>query len=287
MQDNIAGFHEPLITVLYDYIFNIIGFSLTLASIFMIILVGTKVATYFANPGGNFDPYILVRPILILAALSFYEPLVETLLIEPVGYITQITEQGALAVTGAANRQEFEEQSQNTITNIQDTSVNPDGSTGDGVYDILQMNPGLEFMHMLLSFIARIAIAFMLLWQLVYKGIYLVLGIFVLPFSLIPGNGDVVKKWFFGFLSVLLWVPILEILQTIFIILARVTGSGSFFSSDTLLSIAVQFMMIMLIFRTPRYANYLVTAGADSGSGFTSNIISQPSLASYRYIRGK
>lgn len=293
MEERILNIHEDVFTVLFTYVGQMIGYAQIIASIFMAILVGSKVMSYFANPGGNFDPYVLVRPILILAALVLYQPLIDFLLIEPVNLITGITEQGALSVTGAIDSQNFEEYFENAITNIEDTSVNDDGSQGDGVYDFLQLNSGLEFLHLIIFFVARVVAAYILLRQLIYKGIYLVLGIFVLPFSLIPGNSDVVKKWFFGFLAVLLWLPVLKILQTIIILIGQSAGigqpGGSMFSNaaDILVSIALQVLMVIAVFRTPNYANFMVTAGSGSGSRFTDAPFTQPTMAAYRYLRGK
>lgn len=287
MEERILNIHQDVFTVLFTYVGQMIGYAQIIASIFMAILVGSKVMSYFANPGGNFDPYVLVRPILILGALVLYEPLVDFLLIQPVDLITGVTEQGALSVTGAIDGQNFENYFESTITDIQDTSVNEDGSQGDGVYDLLQLNPGLEFLHLILFFVARVIAAYILLRQLIYKGIYLVLGIFVLPFSLIPGNGDVVKKWFFGFLAVLLWLPVLKILQTIIILISQSAGTESLFSADALLSIALQVLMVIAVLRVPSYANFMVTAGSGSGSRFTTSPFSQPGLAAYRYIRGR
>lgn len=287
MEERILNIHQAVFDNLFVYIDQIIIYVQILASIFMAILVGTKVMSYFANPAGNFDAYILVRPILILIALVLYNPLINYLLLEPVELVTLITEEGGRSVTGALDGAAFEGFYEDTMTTVQDTSTNEDGSQGDGVYDILQLNPFLEFLHLLLFLAARVVAAYILLRQLIYKGIYLVLGVFVLPFSLIPGNSDVVKKWFFGFLSVLLWLPVLKVLQTIIILIGRSTGSGDLFDVDALLSIALQLLMVIAILRVPSYANYMVTAGSGSGGRFSFAPMTQPSTAAYKYVTGK
>lgn len=283
MQQRIANLNIELTELIYDYIANIIGYAQGIAALFMVILVGYKVMTYFVNPGGNFDPYILVRPILILVVLSLYNPLIEYLVIVPVDLIADITEAGALSVVGTNNLSEAMEATVETV------AMPSTGDTAIGMYEILQLHPVLELVHLVISFIAKIAIVFMLLWQLLYKGIYLILGVFVLPLSLIPSNGDVVKRWFFGFVSVLLWIPVLTILQTIIILLTQIAESEGLFRANSLLLIAMQFIMLMMIFRTPRYANYLVSAGADTsgGTGFNSDVVVGPAAASYRRMRGK
>lgn len=275
MEERILNIHASVFEELFKYIEQTVEYSYAIASIFMAILIGSKVITYFVNPAGNFDAYILVRPILILVALVSYDELVDFLLIEPVNLITGAVEQGALTVTGAFDTDKFQEYYQDTMTTVQDTSVNEDGSEGDGVFDFLQLNSYLELMHLIIFFAARVVGGYILLRQLVYKGIYLVLGIFVLPFSLIPGNGGVVKKWFFGFLAVLLWLPVLKILQTIIILIGQAVGNGF---ADVLLSIALQILMVMAVLNVPKYANFMVSEGSGSGSNFSGSPFLQTGL---------
>ncbi len=269
---------------LFDYVAGIIKYSYALAAILMIILVGSKVISYFANPAGNLDPYVLVKPILIVAALALYKPLVDLVLFSPTDIIAGITEEAAQRVTNSPSAQAFEDSYSSSITHIQDTSTNQDGSQGDGVYDVVQVSPFLEVMHLIIYFIASVVAGYIMLRQLIYKGIYFVLGIFALPLAMIPGNQDVIKKWFFGFLSVLLWLPILTILKTILILIHNNSGQGF---AQVLLSICLQIVMIIAVLRVPKYANILVSAGSDSGSNFTASFITTPSLAMYKKLRGK
>ncbi|SHJ29960.1 hypothetical protein [Aquimarina spongiae] len=267
---------------LYQYIDQIIDYAYGLAAVLMIILVGSKVITYFANPSGNLDPYTLVRPILILVALVLYKPLVELLLFSPTDIIADVTENAAHYVTKVGDAKEFEDSYNGSITHIQDS--NADGS-GDGVYDVLQINPFLELLHLIIFFIASVVAGYIMLRQIIYKAIYFVIGVFALPLALIPGNQDVLKKWFFGFLAVLLWIPILTILKTILILVHNNTASGGF--TQILMSICLQVVMIIAVLRVPKYANILVSAGSDSGSNFTASFMTVPAMAMYKKLRGK
>ncbi len=268
---------------LYDYIDQIINYAYGLAAVLMIILVGSKVITYFANPSGNLDPYTLVRPILILVALILYKPLVELLLFSPTDIIADVTENAAVYVTKVQDGEALEESYNSSITYIQDS--NADGSDGDGVYDVLQINPFLELIHLIIFFIASVVAGYIMLRQIIYKAIYFVIGVFALPLALIPGNQDVLKKWFFGFLAVLLWLPILTILKTILILVHSNTADGGF--TQVLMSICLQIVMIIAVLRVPKYANILVSAGSDSGSNFTASFMTTPTLAMYKKLRGK
>lgn len=253
---------------IFGYVDYIIKYMLAFAGALMLILVGTKVIKYFANPSETLDPYVLVRPILVLAALTLYTPLVKTLLIEPVNIITAITEDAGLYVTGSASVSEFENTYVKGITNIQDTSTNPDGSKGDGIYDILQISPAMEFIHMMIYFIATIIAGYIMLRQLVYKAIYLILGALVLPLSLVPGNDGIVKKWFLSFFSILMWIPILKIIQTIIIMIHLSISGGEW--KQVLMSVALQVVMIFAVLKVPSYADILVSPenGSSTGMGF-------------------
>jgi hypothetical protein len=87
------------------------------------------------------------------------------------------------------------------------------------------------------------------------------LGVLILPFSLIPGNEEILKRWFFGFLAVLLWMPILRIIQTMMILIYTVDTKGMV---QPLISVALQIVMIIFILQVPKYANLLVSGSGDS-----------------------
>lgn len=243
---------------------HILPYCYILATIIMVVLVGTKVVTYFMNPSGNMDPYVLVKPILVLVALSLYQPLVELLMIKPVNAITSITESAAMRTVGITNMDNFLD-----IVDAQLTAVQ-DAATGDNdtvsIYDILQLSTFLEVIHLLIQFLALVVTGYVLMRQVLLKAIYFILGVLILPLSLIPSNFDVLKQWFFGFLSVLLWIPILRIFQTIIVLIHQAPIDGGF--TQPLYSVVLQIVMIFFLFQVPKYANFLVTGSGDNaGAG--------------------
>ncbi len=268
MEEYIQNIHDSLFPEIYRYVEAMSGFSQLLAVIFMIIWIGVKVMSYSANLSGNLDPYILIRPILILVAILFYEPLIDLLLEQPVDIVAGIARDGANSVLGSSGSFGVAEKWDSFTSGVsEDFDANQ-------VWEVLQLDSGLEFIHLLIFLAARAIVGYILLRQLVFKGIYLILGVFVLPFSLIPGNQDILKKWFFGFLAVLLWIPVLTIVQTILLLIGEITKNANF--GDALFLIALQIMTVIAILRVPRYANFLVAAGSESGQRFSENAVAQP-----------
>ncbi len=248
------------------YVDYVIRYSYVLASILMIILVGSKVFSYFMNPSGNLDPYVLVKPVLILVALALYKPLVEILLVKPTNIILDITDAAALHVTNTSSLYAFNRIFFDSITFIQTEGFDSNGNPIKGVYDILQISTVLEIIHLLIHFISLAVAAYIIIRQLILKAIYFMLGTLVLPLALIPGNFKILQKWFFGFLALLLWIPILRMIQTIIVLIhtAPVTAWA-----QPLFSIALQIVMILYILNVPKYANLLVSeAGESDGGGY-------------------
>lgn len=223
---------------------------------FTFIFIGYKVMKSMADPDEKIGRDTLLRPVLTLMAVTLYIPLVKLFLFDTVNILTDIIKQGAYRVTGRSPAA-FDQTFQRAITHVQGT-----GADGNGVYDILQINPFLELFHIIIYFIASVVDGYMLLRQLLMIFIYYVLGIFVLPFSLVISNERVLKSWFFGFLSVLLWEPILTIMKVIIILLP--VESTEF--TNVLLSVAFQIIMILMILKVPQFANLLVDP--ESGNRF-------------------
>ncbi len=253
---NIAG--------IYGYVDYVIPYAYALAAILMVILVGSKVITYFLNPSGNMDPYILVKPILVLVGLSLYEPLVELLLFKPVDLVTGITEAAAVHAINAPDLDYFLRLVNSRLVAVQDVVT---GNAGiPSIYDILQLSTILEIIHLLIQLVALVITGYILLRQLILKAIYFILGVFVLPLSLVPGNLEILKRWFFGFLSVLLWMPILRIFQTVIALIDQAPVEGF---AQPLYSVVLQIVMIMFLIQVPKYANFLVSGNGDNdGNGY-------------------
>jgi hypothetical protein len=223
--------------------------------------VGVQVATYFANPSKEMDPYILIKPILVMAAMYLYNPLVGLLLDKPVTLITDITEQAAIEISNTDSTETFEKFFLDQLTSMK---------SGTDTWDILSWNPILEILHILVSILALTVSLYIMIRQVFLIGVYYILGIFVLPFSLIPSNQEILKRWFFGFLAVFLWIPILRILQTIIILVdVQAFNENGGDEVSALASLVLQVCGVFFILMTPKFANMLVSGSGDSdGNGW-------------------
>ncbi|MBL3658406.1 hypothetical protein [Fulvivirga sediminis] len=239
-----------------------------LAGVIMVIFVGYHVIKSWLGENEKLDVATLVRPCLTLAAIVLYTELVDLLIQEPISMINEIVVDGASKVGGGAPGS-MQTEFRDKITYTQDAG----GVDGGGIYDIIQVHPFLEFIHLIVFFIASIAGGYILFRQLIVKCIYLMIGPFALAFSLIVGNEKVLGSWFQGFISVLLWLPMLSIVQTIIILLPLETTEFS--NSDIIFSMALQVVMIFIVFKVPRYANILVGQGSDLGSQAGNTILGQ------------
>ncbi len=254
---------ESSISKINIFVDNCIRYSILLASAIMIILVTSKVITYFMNPGGNMDPYILVKPVLILAALNLYEPLVDLLLYTPVDIVTDIVETAAMRTVNAPDIDSFLRLVNSGLVAIKDVAT---GEADIGtIYDYLQLSTFLELFHLLVQIAALLVNGYLIMRQLLLKAVYYILGVLVLPLSLIPSNFDVLKSWFFGFLSILLWIPIIRIFQTMIVLIHQAPVTGLV---QPLFSMVLQIVMIMFLLAAPKYANFLVSGNGDSDSSW-------------------
>ncbi len=250
------------------------------AGAIMIVFVGYHVIKSFLGENEKLDVSTLVRPCLTLAAIVLYTQLVDLLIEKPADILNDIVIDGASKVGGGAPGS-IQTQFRDKITYTQGTG----GADGGGVYDIIQVHPILEFMHLIVFFIASVAGGYILFRQLIVKCIYLMLGPFVLAFSLIVGNEKILGSWFQGFISVLLWLPMLSIVQTIIILLPIETTEFS--NSDIIFSMALQVVMVFIVFKVPRYANILVGQGSDMGAQAGNTIIGQVKGIPSGYIQNK
>ena len=251
--DEILNQYRSILQTRFDLFINESRpYVLLIAVTFTFVFVGYKVMRAMSDPDEKIGRDTLLRPILTLMAITLYIPLVKLLLFDTVDILSAIVKQGAYGVTGRSPG-DFEKAFQTAITHVQGT-----GADGNGVYDVLQINPFLELFHIIIYFIASVVGGYILLRQLLMIFLYYVLGIFVLPFSLIVSNERILKAWFFGFLSILLWEPILMILKVMIVLLP--VGTTEF--TNVLLSIAFQLIMIFMILKVPQFANLLVDSEA-------------------------
>lgn len=259
-----------------SFIPKILMAAKTLAVVFVIIHIGIKVIKMMINPDNTIVPHILVRPLLILGALVLYQPLIELLLSKPADLVNEIITDAGGTVSGNYN-QDFVD----AITHIQDSGGSLASSSG--IYDILQTNPLMEFIHLLIYFIASIAGTFIQFMQLVVSQFYYIIGVIVLPFAIVPGNESALSKWFFGYLSVLLWLPILNIIK---IIIAAAHTGGPQTYDNPLLSIAYQVVMILFVFSIPKLSSIIVSAGSEIGQGAVGSVQSAVRSSTSTAARG-
>jgi hypothetical protein len=262
--DNISTGLQNSVNSIVD---NITPNLQAIAAVLFAIYVAYRLFSAWIKPAEPIHPSTLVRPIVILAAMSLYKPLVELLLIAPGELFSGIVTEGVgntNASLKTANLQRFVD----AVTGIQDTG----GANGSGIYDLLSFNPLLEVIHFLLYIAGSLVIFYMLIRQLVLKSIYFILGIFVLPLSLIPSNEKALTKWFMGFLSIILWVPLLDIIMALIVtvdIRANLFGgTNGYYYQFPLLTVGVQVIFIFLILKVPTFANILVGGeGSAAGAG--------------------
>ncbi|MDR4894332.1 MULTISPECIES: hypothetical protein [unclassified Chryseobacterium] len=241
-----------------QFITELRPYVLLIAVTFTFVYVGYKVMKAMSDPDEKIGREALLRPILTLMVITLYIPLVKLLLFDTVDILSDIVKHGAYKVTNKSPA-EFENFFQKGISHVQSK-----GADGNGVYDILQVNPFLEFFHILVYLVASCVGAYILLRQLLMIFVYYALGIFVLPFSLIVSNERILKTWFFGFLSILLWEPILTLLKVIIVLLPIGTTEWT----NVLFSVALQLVMIFMILKVPQFANLLVDP--ESGNKFSN-----------------
>ena len=246
-------------------------YSKLIAGGITMIYISYKVIVAFIKPSQPIDPQTLVRPCLILAALVLYQPLISLLIDQPEEFLIGTVNESLNNVGGVigANKSDRLVDANEALTKIQDT----DSTGGDGIYDILAVFPILEMLHFIIYLASSLVIFYMILKQFVLKTIYYVLGVFVLTFSLIPSNESALSKWFLGYLSVILWIPIMDILLgliniTQFSLEAFQVNGNSYIYSFPIITLAVQIFYLFAILKVPTYANIIVGgSGSSAGTG--------------------
>ena len=251
---------------------QLLYYSKFIAGTIALIYIIYKVIVAFINPNQPIDPQTLVRPCLILAALVLYQPLIDICIDKPEEFLSGIVNESLNNVnegTIGSSRNQRTTNAIRALTHIQDS----DSNGGDGIYGLLAVFPLLEVIHFGLYLASSLVILYMLLRQFVLKTIYYVIGVFVLTFSLIPSNESALSKWFLGYLSVILWVPIMDILLgliniTQFSLEAFQVNGNSYIYSFPIITLAVQIFYLFAILKVPTYANIIVGgSGSSAGTG--------------------
>ena len=246
-----------------QFVDRILGTMGSFAGVLVTIYVAYKVILYMANISSNLDPFVLVKPVSILAALGLYQELVALLIIKPIMLLQEILEDAAKAQFGS----NFDADFMTSITNTyQGTPSVP------GVFQFIGTFPVLETIHLIIYFAAMVVAYYMLMRQVIFASIYYVLGTLALPLSLIVGNQGVLGGWFFSFISIMLWGPVLIILKCIIVSINPVNNNYNW--TNAIVSIALQIVMVLTILRIPSFANSLVSSGSALSSNVGDTVIS-------------
>ncbi len=290
----IRNLQDALLTdtgVLQGFIVNLLSYSQIFTGVLVTIFIGYKVMLYFADLESKLDPFVLIRPILIMCALALYSQLLNLLITQPIllmdGAITESARATNNNVPTGISREDVKDWFANRATDLT-VGVATSGlfTANLGIYDLLATNPLLELIHIVITFFANAAVFYILLRQTILLVIYKILGIFVLPFSLIPGNTSALSNWFFAILSIALWLPVLTILTTI--IAAINPNQLDYTGLSPVWAIATQVALTLTILQVPKFASVLVSKGADAGSEVGSQALGNAlEVVSQSYKVGK
>lgn len=259
--------------ILIDYLHP---FMSTFAAILVSIFIVYKVILYMTNPDKGLDPYVIIRPCLILAGIIWYKELVDLLMIRPMGLLSDIIEISILEVT-QMDINEFNTRFDSSMT-----------TTDPFTYDIIQITFYMEMIHLLIYFVGSFVASYMLIRQALTIAIYYITGYFSLILSLIPGNDKSFFNWGLTFLAVLLWSPLIMILKYV-IIITRIYEDEVTFQSIFVI-IAIQISSIFLFLKVPRFCEFLINGGSPLNSPFASGAASSiktlfQAFQSYKSLR--
>jgi hypothetical protein len=246
MRDDFMSQFQLLIDEFHNYLS-------TLTGILVLIFIVYKVTLYMINPEKGLDPYILIRPCLILAGVVLYNPLVELFLLTPMSILGEIIRESILNLSGI-DATGFDGRFNSSMTR-----------TDDRLYDVLQINPFMELIHLLIYFVGSFIATYMLIKQALSIAIYYIMGYFSIIFSLVPGNEKSFTNWSLSFLAILLWEPFIYILKYLVILTKIETVSfTSFF-----VILAVQISSIFLFLKVPKFCEFLINGGSPLGSPYS------------------
>lgn len=259
-----------------DFLTLMPGYMAALAGAIMTINITIGVIKSFI--GGSeqrINPSAFIRPILVLGALALYESLVELLMIDVVEIISEsILYSGKNNTVSGGSSATMQTLMSASSINLNHTQTSG-GADGGGIFDIIGINATLELIHLIIFFFSTIAVGAVLFKQLIVQTFYYLLGPIALALSLIPGNESVASKWFQGYLGVLLWTPLLMLVQIIIINLPLTNNGNELSPQDIIFSVAIQVLMIMAIFQVPKYADILVAQGSSGMAGNVGNRVQQ------------
>ena len=234
------------------------------SAILFIIVIGIGVFKLFLNPGQTVISQILIRPILFLCALTLYSSLVDLLIYDPVEIIVK------------SLYKDYDVKSSELVKGFSDMLIglkeNADSANQPGGFFQIIKNAIMNAIFWLILIVVKSVIAYVFFMGTCLSAIYFALGPLAITLSLIPGNEKVLEKWFYGFLSYLLWQPILILIMMITVASFSViqTTMGTM-SVNAILSLCLCVGVIFFLLMTPKISNLLVAHGSEAGHGMVSN----------------
>ena len=222
------------------------------AGALIFIFVGYKVALYMLNPDKGLDPFVLVRPCLILIGIVLYKELVELFMITPMDVLAKAIEHAVdVVLDPSAEPGTLDDKYKAVIE-----------QTDENLYDVLQVHPIMEGIHLVIFFVGSLVASYMLLKQALTIAIYYIMGYFSLLFSLIPGNEKSFYNWSLSFLALLLWRPFIVLLKFI----VHLTKLDAENAHTWWVVMAVQIATITLFLKIPQFCEFLINGGSPLGS---------------------
>jgi hypothetical protein len=255
-QMSINGFIEEMKT---DFIIEINNLIVELhpnmasfAGVLVLIFIVYKVVLFMVNPEKGLDPYVVIRPCLILVGIVLYDKLVKLFMITPIDLLTDII-RSAIKKTSTYKEHGF---------NFEEYFSKVMKYTDPNLFEITEILPFFEILHLLIYFIASFVASYMLIKQAITIAIYYIMGYFSLIFSLIPGNEKSFYNWSLSFLALLLWGPFIVILKYI-VILTKIdqVDFTSFF-----VILLVQIATIFIFLKVPQFCDFLISSGSGQAS---------------------
>jgi len=268
---------------------------LLLTGVLFMITVGIKVLNAYLNPSQAVYSQILIRPILIMACIPLYNHLVWTLIHTPVSGVFLTINEAINSLAGVTVnpdgiqsticRPDFYDSTASapappplapglTAAEVAARTAARDASTAtvelvaktssfvDSVRFFFE-NPWMEIFHFLFCIASMVSVVYVLFRMVITISIMHVMGPFAITFSLIPGNEGNLSKWFFGYLSVTLWAPLILLFLGI---AESLKGIAYADINNALLIIVVDVGVVLSLFKIPALAGYLV-GGQNAAEG--------------------
>lgn len=235
-----------------------------------VVGVGMKVMGSWLNLSQALYSQMLLRPVLILASIPLYNVLVDLVLITPTNAIADIMQAVGNAVPinsgGAPNN------SNDYISNTCDPTVDA------GDFFRLFFTQGIfEMLHLFFCLFSSAIVLIMTFRLLISSAVFHVIGPIAISMSLYPGNEGNISKWFYGYMSVLLWYPLI-VIHVALLAYTKASLGPSYGKGDSNqfidfgAFIIIDILIVYAIFQIPKMSAYIVSghAAAEGTAGKTT-----------------